>query len=147
MKTKLIQNNCMLGVLILLNLMLTFPSNGQSKSHRVTVDSILVDKIVFRTDRYGPLGEICIMNPDGMTDRKKFRELVSDRMAMMGDVPSSMFAAGTPEDIYKYVRDLVSLFDSRGLILCPGCDAPINTKPENMKAFIAASHRFGSPKA
>jgi uroporphyrinogen-III decarboxylase len=85
----------------------------------------------------------CILNPDGMTNMKKFRELVSDRMAMMGDVQSSMFAAGTPEDIYKYVRDLVKLFDSRGLILCPGCDAPINTKPENMKAFIAASHEYG----
>jgi uroporphyrinogen-III decarboxylase len=85
----------------------------------------------------------CIMNPDGMTNMKKFKELVSDRMAMMGDVPSSMFAAGTPEEITKYVRDLVNLFDSRGLILCPGCDAPINTKPENMKAFIAASHEYG----
>jgi uroporphyrinogen-III decarboxylase len=85
----------------------------------------------------------CIMNPDGMTNMKKFKELVSDRMAMMGDVPSSMFAAGTPEDITKYVGDLVSLFGSRGLILCPGCDAPINTKLENMKAFIAASHEYG----
>jgi uroporphyrinogen-III decarboxylase len=89
----------------------------------------------------------CIMNPDGMTDMKKFKELVGDRMAMMGDVPASMFAAGTPEDIYNYVRDLVSLFDSRGLILCPGCDAPINTKPGNMEAFITASHKFGTLKA
>jgi uroporphyrinogen-III decarboxylase len=85
----------------------------------------------------------CIMNPDGMTNMKKFKELVSDRMAMMGDVPSSMFAAGTPEDITKYVHDLVNLFESHGLILCPGCDAPINTKSENMKAFIAASHEYG----
>ena len=86
------------------------------------------------------------MNPDGMTNMKKFKELVGDHMAMMGDVPASMFAAGTAEDIYSYVRDLVSLFDSRGLILCPGCDAPINTKPENMEAFIAAGRRFGSIK-
>jgi uroporphyrinogen-III decarboxylase len=54
-----------------------------------------------------------------------------------------MFAAGTPDDIYNYVRTLVRLFDSKGLILCPGCDAPINTKPENMEAFIAASHKYG----
>ena len=85
----------------------------------------------------------CIMNPDGMTNMKKFKELLGDRMAMMGDVPASMFAVGTPEDIYNYVRDLVRLFDSRGLILCPGCDAPINTKPENMEAFVAASHEYG----
>lgn len=85
----------------------------------------------------------CILNPDGMTDMHKFKELVGDRMAMMGDVPASMFAAGTPDDIYNYVRDLVRLFGSTGLILCPGCDAPINTKPENMEAFVAASHAFG----
>jgi uroporphyrinogen-III decarboxylase len=80
----------------------------------------------------------CILNPDGMTNMKKFRELVGDHMAMMGDVPASMFATGTPDDIRNYVCDLASLFDGRGLILCPGCDAPINTKPENMEAFIAA---------
>ncbi len=81
-----------------------------------------------------------------MTNMKKFKELVGDHMAMMGDVPASMFAAGTPEDIRNYVGDLVSLFDSRGLLLCPGCDAPINTKPENMEAFVAASREFGTLK-
>ena len=86
----------------------------------------------------------CIMNPDGMTDMKKFKELLGDRMAMMGDVPAALFATGTPDDIRNYVRDLVNLFESRGLILCPGCDAPINTKPENMKAFVEASHEFGT---
>jgi uroporphyrinogen-III decarboxylase len=86
----------------------------------------------------------CLMNPDGMTDMRQFKNLVGDRMAMMGDVPSSMFAIGTPDDIYNYVRDLVSLFDSTGLILCPGCDAPINTRPENMEAFVAASQKYGT---
>jgi uroporphyrinogen-III decarboxylase len=85
----------------------------------------------------------CVLNPDGMTNMRKFKELVGDRMAMMGDVPASMFAAGTPDDIYKYVRDLVRLFGSTGLILCPGCDAPINTKPENMEAFVAAAREYG----
>jgi uroporphyrinogen-III decarboxylase len=85
----------------------------------------------------------CVLNPDGMTDVRKFKELVGDRMAMMGDVPASLFAMGTPEDIYKYVRDLTRLVGSKGLILCPGCDAPINTKPENMEAFIAAGREYG----
>jgi len=85
----------------------------------------------------------CILNPDGMTDVRKFKELVGDRMAMMGDVPAAMLAAGTPDDVTKYVRDLVSLFGNTGLILCPGCDAPINTKPENMEAFVAAARQYG----
>ena len=35
------------------------------------------------------------------------------------------------------------LFGNTGLILCPGCDAPINTKPENMEAFVAAAREYG----
>jgi uroporphyrinogen-III decarboxylase len=86
----------------------------------------------------------CILNPDGMTDLHKFKELVGDRMAVMGDVPAALFAAGTPDDIYNYVRNLVRLFSSTGLILCPGCDAPINARPENMEAFVAASREYGN---
>jgi uroporphyrinogen-III decarboxylase len=85
----------------------------------------------------------CILNPDGMTDVRKFKEMVGDRMAVMGDVPASLFAAGTPEDVRRYVRELVRDVGPTGLILCPGCDAPINTKPENMEAFVAAAHEFG----
>jgi uroporphyrinogen-III decarboxylase len=84
----------------------------------------------------------CILNPDGMTNLKKFKELAGDRMAMMGDIPAAIFSNGTPDDVYAYVRDLVELFDHKGLILAPGCDAPINTKAENMEAFIAASHAY-----
>jgi uroporphyrinogen-III decarboxylase len=84
-----------------------------------------------------------ILNPDGMTDVRRAKALIGDRAAIMGDVPASLFAAGTPDDIYNYVRDLVRDVGPTGLLLCPGCDAPINTKPENMQAFIAASHEFG----
>ncbi len=85
----------------------------------------------------------CVLNLDGMTDVRKFKELVGDRMAMMGDVPASLFAAGTPDDIYKYVRDLTGLFGSKGLILSSGCDIPVNAKPENVEAFAAASREYG----
>jgi uroporphyrinogen-III decarboxylase len=85
----------------------------------------------------------CILNPDGMTDVRKFKKLVGDRMALMGDVPASLFAAGTPEDIYNYVRDLVHDVGPTGLILCSGCDIPVNARPENVEAFVAASREFG----
>lgn len=85
----------------------------------------------------------CLLNPDGMTDLRKLRELVGDHIAVMGDVPSNLFALGTPEEIREYVRDLVRDIGPDGLILCPGCDAPVNTKPENMEAFVAAAQEFG----
>ena len=65
-------------------------------------------------------------------------------MAIMGDVPAALFAAGTPDDVYEYVRDLVRDVGPTGLLLCPGCDAPFNTRPENMEAFVAASREYGA---
>ncbi|MFQ5409395.1 MAG: uroporphyrinogen decarboxylase family protein [Anaerolineales bacterium] len=81
----------------------------------------------------------CILNLDGMTDIRKAKEILGDHMAIMGDVPPSLFSIGTPEDVYNYVRDLARDVGPTGLILGPGCDAPLDTKPENMQAFIAAS--------
>ncbi len=64
-------------------------------------------------------------------------------MSIMGDVSATTFATGTPDDIYKYVEELVRDVGPTGLLLCPGCDGPINTKPENMEAFVAASREYG----
>jgi hypothetical protein len=85
----------------------------------------------------------CLLNPDGMTDVRTAREVLGDHMAIMGDIPASLFAAGTPEDMYKYVRELIRDVGAQGLILCPGCDAPLNTKAENMEAYVAAAKEFG----
>jgi uroporphyrinogen-III decarboxylase len=85
----------------------------------------------------------CVFNPDGMTDIRKFKELVGDRMSLLGDVPPALLTVGTPDDIRNYVRDLVRDIGPTGLLLCPGCDAPINAKPENMEAFVAAGREFG----
>jgi uroporphyrinogen-III decarboxylase len=89
----------------------------------------------------------CVLNPDGMTDVRKFKEIMGDRMALLGDVPAALLAVGTPDDVHNYVRDLVRDIGPTGLLLCPGCDAPINAKPENMEAFVAAGHEFGKVKA
>ncbi|MBI4595361.1 MAG: uroporphyrinogen-III decarboxylase [Candidatus Tectomicrobia bacterium] len=86
----------------------------------------------------------CILNPDGMTDVRKAKNILGDHMAILGDVPCALLANGTPDDVYNYVRDLVRDIGPKGLILCPGCDAPINTRPENMETFVAASRDFGS---
>ena len=65
-------------------------------------------------------------------------------MAIMGDVPAQLLATGTPDDVYAYVRDLIRDIGNIGLLLCPGCDAPINAKGENMVAMMAAGREFGN---
>lgn len=85
----------------------------------------------------------CVLNLDGMTDIRKAKELLGDHMAIMGDVPASLFAAGTPDDIYNYVRDLVRDIGPTGFLLSSGCDIPVNAKPENVEAFVAAGREYG----
>jgi len=85
----------------------------------------------------------CVLNADGMTDMRKAREVLADHMAIMGDVPSVLLAAGEPDDVYKYVRDLIADIGTKGLLLCAGCDAPINAKHENMMAMYEAGREYG----
>lgn len=86
----------------------------------------------------------CVLNLDGMTDIRKAHAVLGEHMAIMGDVPSSLLAAGEPQQVRDYVRGLVRDLGPTGLLLCPGCDAPINARPENMEAFAQASREFGS---
>ncbi len=57
----------------------------------------------------------------------------------MGDVPASMFAFGTPEDVYKYCQKLINEIGPDGLILQSGCDIPANAKLENVQAMVSAA--------
>jgi uroporphyrinogen-III decarboxylase len=85
----------------------------------------------------------CILNLDGWTDIRRAKEILGDHMAIMGDVPFTLLTTGTPDEVYTYVRDLARDLGPTGLILCPGCDAPVDARPENMRAFVEASLEFG----
>ena len=85
----------------------------------------------------------CILNVDGMTDIRKAKEILKGHTAIMGDLPASILSAGTPEDVRNYIRDLVRDVGPEGLLLAPGCDGPLNAKPENFEAFVAANREFG----
>lgn len=89
----------------------------------------------------------CILNLDGMTDIRKAAKILKGHMAIMGDIPSSILAAGSPEDVRNYLSDLIQDIGHEGLLFAPGCDAPLNAKPENMEAYVAACHEFGTVKS
>lgn len=85
----------------------------------------------------------CILMLDGSTDMRKAREVLDDRMCLMGDVPSSMLAFGTPTEVYDYCTKLIcDVGPKTGLILSSGCDCPLNAKDENVDAMIQASLDF-----
>lgn len=82
----------------------------------------------------------CLLMLDGSTDMRKARNILGDHLAMMGDVPSTLLAYGTDNEVYNYVTKLIDDCGSKtGLIISSGCDCPMNAKPENVNAMIQAT--------
>ncbi|MGD0230385.1 MAG: uroporphyrinogen decarboxylase family protein [Syntrophorhabdales bacterium] len=81
----------------------------------------------------------CVFSPDGFTDIRKIKEVLGDRMCIMGDVPAALLTLGTPDEVYDYAVGLIRDIGPSGFILAQGCDIPPNAKPENVKAMISAA--------
>jgi uroporphyrinogen-III decarboxylase len=82
----------------------------------------------------------CILMLDGSTDMRKAREVLDDRMCLMGDVPSRLLAYATPDEVYNYTTKLIDdVGHNTGLIVSSGCDCPLNAKDENVDAMIQAT--------
>lgn len=81
----------------------------------------------------------CVLMLDGFTDIRLAREKVGDRMCLLGDVPATLQAYGTPDECYKYVTDLIHDVGPTGLIVSSGCDIPLNANPECVDAMIQAT--------
>lgn len=79
----------------------------------------------------------CILNLDGTSDIFKAKEVLGDRMCIMGDVPATLLKLGQPEEVDAYCGRLIEeLGADGGFILSSGCTVPIDAKPENVKAMI-----------
>ncbi len=85
-----------------------------------------------------PKGRV-IMALDGDTDIFKAKEVLGDHMCLMGDVPATMLAFGTPDEVYAYSSKLIREIGPEGFILQSGCDIPANAKLENVQAMVAAA--------
>lgn len=82
----------------------------------------------------------CIWDPDHVTDIRKIKEILGDKMCITGNVPPALTSVGKPEDCYKYAKDLVELFkDHDGFIMNSACSVPPNAKQKNIEAVILAT--------
>lgn len=83
-----------------------------------------------------PFGK-CILDLDSTTNIFKAKEILGDRMCIMGDIPASLFTLGTPEEVENYCKKLIDeVGRDGGFILSSGCTVPFNAKFENLKAMI-----------
>lgn len=78
-------------------------------------------------------------------DRRKCKEILGDVMCFWGNVPASLFIAGTPEQIKEDVRELIDIFaDNGGLIVdASSTGPPPEARPENVEAMTEAVFEYG----
>ena len=82
----------------------------------------------------------CLLMLDSSTDIRLAREVLGDRMAIQGDVPATLLALGSENEVYEYVTNLIDdVGSSTGLIVSSGCDCPLNAKQENVDAMVQAT--------
>ncbi|MHA1799672.1 MAG: uroporphyrinogen decarboxylase family protein [Candidatus Helarchaeota archaeon] len=77
----------------------------------------------------------------------KVKEVVGDKMCVLGNVPSGLLTVGTPKQIDDYCKKLITdmkeIDGGAGFILGPACSLPDEAKLENVKAMIDAGLKYG----
>lgn len=86
----------------------------------------------------------CAAEFDGFTDMKKAREVLGDIMAIKGDVPASLLAFGTRDEVLEYCKNLIrTVGRDGGFILSSGCSIPANARVQNVRAMTEAVEAWG----
>jgi len=89
----------------------------------------------------------CVANYDSITDIFKAKEILHGHMCIMGDVPPSLTALGTPAEVNDYCEKLIDIVGKDGgFILCSGCEVPIDAKFENVKVMIDSVKKHPYPR-
>ncbi len=86
----------------------------------------------------------CILELDGHSDIFVAKEALGDHMCLMGDVPATLFAFGSKDEVLAYCRRLIEeVGKGGGFVLSSGCSIPANAKPENVRALVEAAEEWG----
>ncbi|MDZ7849519.1 MAG: uroporphyrinogen decarboxylase family protein [Halodesulfurarchaeum sp.] len=110
------------------------------------VDAVIDRGIVpwmFAEGRYNERLEIVANDhPDGpivwyfdKTDMRRAKEILGDKAAIAGNVPTDIIKTGDPEDVEAYCKDLIEDVGPEGFILTPGVTV-YRAPPENLHAII-----------
>ncbi len=84
----------------------------------------------------------CVVELDGSTDIFRAKEVLGDWLCLKGDVPATLLAQGSPEQVTDYCRQLVrSIGSGGGFILSSGCEVPLDARPENVAAMMRSVDR------
>lgn len=81
---------------------------------------------------------------DSIVDIAVARELIGDKLSIMGNVSPIEILEGTPASIEQAVKDcFIKCWDNPcGFTIAPGCDIPVSASLENIDAYMRAARKF-----
>lgn len=80
---------------------------------------------------------------DTMVDMPKAIEKVGDRIALIGNLnPSGLVYRGTPDEVREASLSLIKSCGKKGYLLGAGCEVPIGTSIDNLKAMYQATTMY-----
>jgi len=86
-----------------------------------------------------------VLEVDSLVDLGEAKGLVGGRVCLMGNVDTAALLRGKPHDVELETKECINkAADGGGFILSSGCEVPLNTPMENVKAMVEAAKKCGA---
>ncbi|MGD9396790.1 MAG: uroporphyrinogen decarboxylase family protein [Candidatus Thorarchaeota archaeon] len=85
-----------------------------------------------------------VLSIDSLVKISEAREIIQDRVCLMGNVDTSLMINGTPDDVKSEAETCIGMAGSKGgFVLSTSCDTPIEVPEANMRSLVdsAITHR------
>ena len=71
-------------------------------------------------------------------------DLSSGKVIIMGNVPTTLYASGTHEEMEEAVKNCIeTAAEGSGYILASGCEIPKNSTEDRVDHFFRYGHQYG----
>ncbi len=77
------------------------------------------------------------------TDMMKAKDILRDRVCIRGNVPVSILATGTPDDVRTYCKQLIDYAGKDGGFIMDSSAGVTDARPENVKAMFDFTKEYG----
>jgi uroporphyrinogen-III decarboxylase len=88
-----------------------------------------------------PKGRLIILFEQ--TDIIRAKEILGDRVCLMGNVPLSLLQLGSPQDVEEYCKKLIKVCGKGGGFILANGGGIYDAKPENMRAMVETAKKYG----